>query len=255
MKPLIVANWKCNPITLREAEKLFDSIRKGIKNVKNSEVVICPPFVWLSNLLASKPYTLNPKLGAQDCFWEGKGAFTGEISPAMLKNLGVDYVIIGHSERRKYQKETDEMINKKLKALLGAGLKPILCVGSKDRNQKKEFKEIKIQLKNALSGIKKPNPKNIIITYEPVWAISTTEGRKIATSKKVKEGASFIRNILIKLFDKNFAHKIKIIYGGSVDSKNVREFLKEAQMAGVLVGAASLNPQEFIKAVKNASSP
>lgn len=252
MKPLIVANWKMNPSTLAEAKKLFDLVRKGIKNVKNSEVVICPPFVYLANLQLT---TYNLKLGAQDCFWEGKGAFTGEISPSMLKNIGIKYVIIGHSERKKYQEETDEMINKKLKALLGAGLKPILCVGSKDRNQKKEFKEIKIQLKNALSGIKKPNPENIIITYEPVWAISTTKGRKIATSKKVKEGASFIRNILIELFDKNFVHKIKIIYGGSVDSKNVRGFLKEAQMAGVLVGAASLNPQEFIKAVKNASSP
>lgn len=173
----------------------------------------------------------------------------------MLKNLGCQYVILGHSERRRYLKETDEMVNKKLKAVLGIGLKPILCVGSKERNQKKEFREIKNQLKKVLSGIKKPELKSLVITYEPVWAISTTKGGRIATPKESREGANFIRKILIKLFDKNFAKRPRIIYGGSVDSKNVKSFIYEARMDGVLVGAASLNSKEFVKLVKKISKP
>jgi triosephosphate isomerase len=142
------------------------------------------------------------------------------------------------------------MIQKKLKAALEVNLKPILCLGSEERDQKKEFKKIKIQLKRALSKIKTLKPKDLIITYEPVWAISTTKGSKVATPKEVREGANFIRKVLIKLFDKNFAQRIKIIYGGSVDSKNIQGFIKEAQMAGVLIGGASLKAKEFIKAVK-----
>jgi len=255
MKPLIIANWKCNPTSLKGAKLLFDSVKKELKKIKNVEVVICPPFVYLPVLGASafaKGYG-GLTFGSQDCFWEQKGAFTGEVSPAMLKDLGCEYVIIGHSERRRNLNETDEMINKKLKAVLDANLKPILCVGSEDREQKKEFKKIKIQLEKALSGIKKPNLKNPIITYEPVWAISTTRGGRIATPNQAKEGMIFIREILTKLFDKNSAKKIRIIYGGSVDSSNIRGFLKEAKMAGALVGAASLKPNEFVKTVKVAS--
>lgn len=250
MKSLVVANWKCNPTTLGEARRLFNPVEKGIKNIKNTEVVICPPFVYLANL---QLITHSLQLGAQDCFWEEKGAFTGEISPKMLKNLGCQYVMIGHSERRRNLGETNEIVNKKLRAALDASLKPILCVGSKDRSREKEFKEIKIQLDKTLPGIKKPNPQNLIITYEPVWAISTTKGSKIAAPKEARDGANFIRKILTKLFDKNFAQRIRVIYGGSVDSKNVCSFIYEAKMDGVLVGAASLNPKEFIKIIKSVS--
>ncbi|MDP2966997.1 MAG: triose-phosphate isomerase [bacterium] len=247
MKPLIVANWKCNPITLREAENLFDSIRKGIKNVKNSEVVICPPFVWLSNLLASKPYTLNPKLGAQDCFWEGKGAFTGEISPAMLKNLGVDYVIIGHSERRKYQKETDEMINKKLKAALKTGLKVILCIDNISqipsflRKRGGRRGQSPLRLKKDLRGLIKKELANLIIAYEPIFAIGTGKPCRVEKANKMR--------ILIKKEVLN--KKIPILYGGSINSQNAGDYIKEGGFQGLLIGSTSLNAKEFIKIVKD----
>lgn len=250
MKPLIVANWKMDPQALAKAKLLFNLVARGVRNIKKVVVVICPPFVYIPYLLNPKPYTLNPKFGSQDCFWEGKGAFTGEISTAMLKDLGVEYIIIGHSERRRNLNETDEMVNKKLGAVLDIGLKSILCVGSEDRDQKKEFKKIQIQLEKALLGIKKPNTENLIIAYEPIWAISTTKGRKIATPKEAREGANFTRKVLVKLFGKNFGQRIRVIYGGSVDSKNIGGFIKEAKMDGVLVGAASLRAREFIKTVK-----
>jgi len=252
MKPLIVANWKCNPPTLKEAKLLFERVEKGLKDIKDVEVVICPPFVYLPTLYVHHQVMnikLNIKLGAQDCFWEQKGAFTGEVSPTMLKDLGCEYVIIGHSERRKYLNETDGMVNKKLKAALLVGLKPILCVGSKKRGEK-GAKEMKAQLERALVGIKKSELKNIIITYEPIWAISTTKGSIVATPENTKEGKIFLRRNLTKLFGKTIAQKVKIIYGGSVDSTNIEDFIKVAQMDGVLIGAASLRFDDFMAAVK-----
>lgn len=218
MKFLIIANWKCNPATLTEARRLFNSIKKGIKKFKNTETAICPPFVFLP-LLTSKTQNPKPKLGGQDCFWEKSGAFTGEISPKMLKNLGCEYVIIGHSERRKYQKETDEMINKKTKAALNSGLKPILCI------------ENLFQLKRRLKGIS----KKVIIAYEPVFAIGTGRPCPPEKAKKMRD-------------------KIKypaVLYGGSVNSQNAVNYVKEAGFQGLLVGGASLNPKEFVAIAKN----
>jgi len=257
MKYLIVANWKCNPPTLKEAEKLFSLIREGVKNIKNAEVIVCPPFIYIARI-QNTGYKIQDtrykiRIGAQDCFWEnpptGGGAFTGEISPAMLKNLAVKYAIIGHSERRKYQKETDEMVNKKLKAALKAGLTPILCVGSKKRGEKGN-QEMKVQLESALTGIKRAELEKIVFTYEPVWAISTTKRSIVATPENTKGEAIFIRKILTKLFDKTIAQKARVIYGGSVDNTNIRDFIEKAQMDGVLIGAASLRPDDFIAAVK-----
>ncbi|MGB9598846.1 MAG: triose-phosphate isomerase, partial [Minisyncoccales bacterium] len=169
---LIVANWKCNPTNLKKARKLFYSAKRGVKNIKNLEVVICPPFVWLSAF--SFQLSANLKLGAQDCFWQ-EGAFTGEVSARMLKDLGVDYVIVGHSERRKYFSETDEMINKKLKSALKAKLKPILCIGEteKERKRGKTSRVLKNQLKKALKNLTIGQFNNLTIAYEPVWAIGT----------------------------------------------------------------------------------
>lgn len=253
MKPLIVANWKCNPPTLEETKQLFNSIKKGTKNIKNVEVVICPPFPYL--VTCDKQQATSIKLGAQDVFWEKKGAYTGEVSPLMLKNLGCKYVVCGHSERRRYFGETDEMINKKIKAVLKIGLSPILCVGDKSRETKEDIKEIDSQLEKGLKGIKKSNLYKLIITYEPVWAISTTRGGVVATPEDAMEGTLYIKKILYKLLGKTLAQKIKILYGGSVNSKNINSFIYEAQMAGVLVGAASLDSQEFVKVVKAASRP
>jgi len=207
MKPLIVANWKCNPDTLKEAKFLFDK-------VKNLGAVICPPFVYLSSLGKGV-------FGAQDVFWQAGGAYTGEISPAMLKNLGIKYVIVGHSERRKYQKETNEIIEKKLQAALAIGLKPILCVDKVS------------QLPRDLQGL--------IIAYEPLFAIGTGKACSIEKAREMR----------IKI-EKTAGKNIPILYGGSVNSSNAASYIKEAGFQGLLVGGASLKAVEFIDIVKKA---
>ena len=225
MKPLIIANWKMNPQSLAKARYLLSAIKKEIRDIKSAEIVICPPFVYLSNLEISKYQ--NIALGSQNCFWEQKGAFTGEISAAMLKNLGCQYVIVGHSERRRLFHETNETINKKIKAALKAKLKPILCVG-----------EIS-QINRCIKGISKKDIKKIIFAYEPIFAIGTGKPCDIKKAKKIN---FLVRKILNK--------DIKILYGGSVNSKNAGQYIKEAGFDGLLVGGASLKPIEFIKIVK-----
>lgn len=204
MKPLIIANWKMNPQSFKEAKLLFNA-------VKNSGGVICPPFVYLSSLKAS---------GAQDVFWEEKGAFTGEVSPLMLKNLGVKYVIVGHSERRKYLKETNEIIVEKLKVALKVGLKPILCI-------------------DKITQIPK-NIKGLIIAYEPLFAIGTG---KACSPQKAKKMRISIRKIV--------GSRVPVLYGGSVNSENARNYIKEAGFDGLLIGGASLKAKEFNKIIKN----
>ncbi|MDO8435864.1 MAG: triose-phosphate isomerase [bacterium] len=228
-KLLIIGNWKCNPTTLAKAKQLFNSVKKGIKKIKNIEVVICPPFVYLSVLAASAKGYGGLRFGSQDCFWEDKGSFTGEISPAMLKDTGCEYVIIGHSERRKYQKETDEMINNKIKAALKAGLKVILCI------------EKIIQIKKDLKNIKKEQLKNLIIAYEPIFAIGT--GKPCAVEKAKK-----MRNVIGNILKIN-----PVLYGGSVNSQNANDYIEKAGFQGLLIGSASLNPKEFLAIVKNIS--
>ena len=228
MKLLMVANWKCNPTTLAEAKRLLNSVKKGAKDIKNVEVVICPPFVYLTT--SNKQQVTGIKLGAQDCFWEQKGAFTGEVSPKMLRNLGLKYVIIGHSERRKNFKETDEIINKKIKAALKNNLQPILCI------------EKISQIKKALKGISKEKIKKIIVAYEPVWAIGTGRACGIPRARRVNLS---IRKILGK--------KISVLYGGSVSSQNAADFIKGAKFQGLLIGGASLDAKEFIKILKAVS--
>jgi triosephosphate isomerase len=217
-KLLIVANWKMNPENFSQAKILFNLVKKRIKNIKNTEVIICPPFVFLSLLKAN---------GAQDCFWEERGAYTGEISPKMLKNLDCQYVIIGHSERRHYLGETDEMINKKLKAALKMGLKPILCIANLS------------QLKKGLEGIF----EKIIIAYEPLSAIGTGKPYDWEKAKKTKDKIQ-------KILSKN----IKILYGGSVNSENALSYIKQGGFQGLLIGSASLKAKEFIKIAKAVST-
>ena len=217
MKPLIVANWKCNPTTLKGAKLLFDSVKKEIKNIKNIEVVLCPPFIYLPILTVHRQ-VMNIKLGAQDCFWKQQGAFTGEISPLMLKDLGCQYAIIGHSERRALG-ETDEMINKKIRAALKSKLKPILCI-------------------DKISQIKKDLKTEIIIAYEPLFAIGTGKPCSIEKAKKMRTSLIRFKTVL---------------YGGSINSENAKDYIKEAGFQGLLVGGASLEPKEFIQIVKNVS--
>ena len=246
MTPIIIANWKMNPVTLVKSKRDFEIIKQGVKYVKNVKTVVCAPFVFLSNL---KPGS-GLALGAQDCFYNDKGPFTGEISPVQLRNLKTEYVILGHSERRKYLGESTELVNQKIIAALAADIKVIFCVGSETE---KPGKEIKYQLEKGLKNIKEKDFSKLIFVYEPVWAISTTKNKIIATPAQTTKGCLYMRNILKKIFNKKTAKEARIIYGGSVDSKNIKGFLKEGKMAGGLVGAASLNPYEFIRTVKEAA--
>jgi len=256
MKPLIVANWKCNPTTLKEAKVLFNSVGKGIKKIKNVEVVICPPFIYLPILGASafaKGYGAI-SFGSQDCFWEQKGAYTGEVSPKMLKDIGVKYVILGHSERRIYLGETNEIINKKIKLVLKAKLDPVLCIGEteEERNQGRTQEVLKNQLISAFLGISKPIIQNSksSIAYEPIWAIGTGKACEVNEAQTM---GLFIRKIVAQLYGSLISKKVQILYGGSINSKNALSYIKEARMQGLLVGGASLDHQEFIQLIKNVS--
>ena len=257
-KPLIIANWKMNPTTQKEAEHLFGSVEKEVRKIKEAEIVICPPFVWLSffrSLASFRSKASKIQLGAQDCFWEEKGAYTSQISPLMLKNLGCQYVIIGHSERRKYFQENDEIINRKIKTALKTRLRPILCLGEEVRDtfnsQGQPLNEMSLkvgeQLEKDLTGISAAKIREIIIAYEPIWAIGT--GVPCSPDEAMK-AALFIRKTLTKFYNRLIAEKVKILYGGSVTSQNAADYVEGAGMNGLLVGNASLNATEFVKIVE-----
>jgi triosephosphate isomerase len=250
-KKIIIGNWKMNPLTLKEAEKLFNDVAKGIFFVKKTaiktEVVICPPFLYLEKL--KKIRTSKIKLGAQDAFSGEVGAYTGEVSGEMLYNLGVRYVILGHSERRAMG-ENNQDVNKKIKGSLVAGLIPILCVGESVRDESHSyFNLVKTQLEECLTGISKNSISKIIIAYEPIWAISSTINRKDATSADSREMAIFIRKILFDKFGAD-ASLVRIIYGGSASEKDAEDFLKNGGIDGLLAGRASLNAKKFLEIIK-----
>ncbi|MFZ2150052.1 MAG: triose-phosphate isomerase [Minisyncoccia bacterium] len=240
-KKIIVGNWKMNPLTFKEAEKLFSDIAKGAIKTKNADVVICAPFLYLEKL---KKLSKKIALGAQNSFYGEIGAYTGEVSSEMLYEMGVRYVILGHSERRALG-ETNNEVNKKLKAALASGLRPILCVGETVRDENHGyFSLVKIQLEECLKGISKNAFSKIIIAYEPVWAISTTPNHKDATSDDSREMTIFIRKILSDKFGKD-AQSIKMIYGGSVNERDAEDFLENGGVDGLLPGRASLNAKKF----------
>jgi len=244
VKKIIIANWKMNPKTSREAEILARGISEAAKNSKNCEVIIAPPFVHIRAVR-------SVKLGAQDVFWEKSGPYTGEISTLQLKAYGVSLVLVGHSERRALG-ETNEEINKKIKAVLESGIKAVLCVGEIEKQKEVAFPVIIHQeLKEGLRGINKSLLKNLIVVYEPVWAISTHG--KADSPKNVFEMSVLIRRELLKMFGKKTAFSIPIIYGGSVDEKNAADFIKYGRVDGLLVGAASLNAKKFIEIIKRVS--
>lgn len=231
MKNLIAANWKMNPNLQKEAEDIFDGIKKGLRSAQ-AEVVVCPPFIFLGVLKN------GIALGGQDCFYEEKGAYTGEISSLMLKDLGVEYVIIGHSERRKYFAETDEIINKKIKKALDSGLKIIFCVGetAEEREQGKKNEVLQRQVQGGLKDV--VEIKDVNVAYEPVWAIGTGNNCSV---EETKESIDFIRKFV--------KQETRILYGGSVKPENSGDYIKKAGANGLLVGGASLNPEEFVKII------
>ena len=259
MKPLIVANWKMNPISRKQAEHLFESIRKEICGIQNVEVVLCPPFIYLDFI--SKKTSKDIKLGGQNIFWDRQGPYTGEISPQMLKDIGCDYVILGHSERKKNFKETSEIINKKIKAVIKSRLKIILCVGEESRNSFDKNGRwtgevdliLREQVLQCLEDIDEPQIANIIIAYEPIWAISTTENGCVATPNDALSASLLIRKTMHQKYNEKIARSLRILYGGSVDSKNAIDFMKEDGIDGVLVGGARRNSSEFVRLVKAVS--
>lgn len=240
-QPLVVANWKMNPVSLKDAKALFVAIRTSAKKVTDVEVVVAPPYPFVSELAKLSP-SGSLGVGAQDVFYEEKGAFTGEVSPLMLATTGVTYVIIGHSERRALG-ETNEMIHKKVLAALKAKLNPILCVGEATRDQNGHFYDhIATQLRVALGAVPATRLKHITVAYEPIWAIGTG---KNATASDVEEMQLFIRKILTELFGRAGAQKVRILYGGSVKADNAATLFTAGSVDGFLVGGASLKPQEF----------
>jgi len=239
---IFIANWKMN-LGKKESIELTKNIIKKIKT-KKVDIILCPSFVVFSDvqkiLLKGKI-----KLGAQNVFWQEKGAFTGEISASMLKEAGCQYVIIGHSERREYSKETDEMINKKIKVCLKFGLKPIFCVGEKSLKTNKP--SIIEQLKKGLKEISQEEIKKVIIAYEPIWAIGTG---KICSPERAVKKIRMIRKTIFNFFNLAQNQKIKVLYGGSVDSTNIKSIAEQLEINGVLVGGASLKINEVVKMIK-----
>lgn len=268
------------PLTLTEAKELFEAEVRGIANLFSEsresggvagewpKVVICPPFPYLGLLhdIIDKKYQLIDNtiaLGAQNVFYKVQGAYTGEVSPQMLKNLGVEYVLIGHSERRRLLGESDELVNKKLKASLQAGLKPVFLLGdeksldyhgtleSQRAEERQELNRIKKQLQLGLDEINREDIPKIIFGYEPVWAISSVSGGRSAAPEYVNDLIKKIRQeCLATLYDIKTANKTVFVYGGSSNSKNITGFLEKHQISGVLPGGASLQAQEFIKMVE-----
>lgn len=252
MKPIIIANWKMNPKSEAEALKIFEAVKKGMGNFKNVEVVICSPFLWLPGIIKSALPKDNIAFGAENCFFEKEGAFTGEIAAPMVKTVGCQYVILGHSERRNYFKETDEMINKKIRAALSENLKAIFCIGetTEEKREGKTDLVLENQIKEGLSGLLQEQIKNIVIAYEPVWAIGTGVACR---PEEAEKAALYIKKTLGEIFGLSEKEDIPVLYGGSVKSANVADFIFKAKMDGVLVGGASLDPEEFLKIVEKAA--
>jgi triosephosphate isomerase (TIM) len=248
MNPTIIANWKLNPASKKEAESLYGSVCKKIKGVKNIEIVFCPPFVYSSVIIPKQ----NIFLGSQNCFWEDEGAYTGEVSAKQLADLKCSHIIIGHSERRKYFNETNEIVNKKIKACLNSNLIPILCIGEtqEQRDRGETQKIIETELSEGLTEIPeaKLRGKGFIIAYEPIWAVGTGRPCDVEESQKMN---LLIKKIVSETYDLPILKSLKVVYGGSVNSKNASGYVKEAGYDGLLVGGASLKPDEFSAIVKN----
>lgn len=244
--PLIAGNWKMNK-TPSEAKVFAQELVNSLTDNLNVEVLICPPFTALS-LVAEVIKDSSIKLGAQNIHWETKGAYTGEISGEFLKDVGCEYVIVGHSERRQYFSETDEIVNKKLQSALKADLKPIICIGEllREREANLTFDIIKKQLTHGFDNVS--DLDDIVIAYEPVWAIGTG---KTATPEQAEAVHLYIRNFMSEKYGKSAADNLRILYGGSVTPNNVNILIKQKNIDGALVGGASIKLESFLELVRS----
>ena len=245
--PFMAGNWKMNK-TVEEALDLVRELKVSLSGVKAVEVAVAPPFTALYAI--RKELEGSPiHLAAQNLYWEEKGAFTGEVSPLMLKEVGCRYVILGHSERRQFFGETDETVNRRIKAALARGLKVIFCIGEtlKEREEGKTFSVIERQVEGGLKGFGDQEMKNMVVAYEPVWAIGTG---KTATPEQAEEVHRYIRGKLEKLYSRQVSEEIRIQYGGSVTPENIKGLMNQPNIDGALVGGASLKADSFCKIVR-----
>jgi triosephosphate isomerase len=246
-KKLVVGNWKMNPVSLEEARKISSGIKRVVKNLRRTEVVLCPPFVYLPMLSLSAK---SIYLGAQNAHYGTEGAFTGEVSVSELPQFNVDYVIVGHSERRKMG-ETDEFINKKVKAVTSFSMTAIVCVGESTRDSNGDyFSFIKQQVLSALKDVNKKSLDKIVIAYEPLWAIGAKEAMN---PRDLHEMSIFIRKVLKDSFGV-FADGIKILYGGTADKVNAESLVRDGNVSGLLVGRESLKVKDFIELINSVDS-
>ncbi len=246
-KPIIAGNWKMYK-DVNEAVELANDIKRSTFDIGNVEIVVCPPFTDLSDV-GEMLIESNVSLGAQNCYWEAEGAFTGEIAVSMLKSVGCKYVIIGHSERRKYFGETDETVNKRLKAAIDGGLIPIMCVGEtlEEREAGKTLEVVKKQVTGGLKGFDEGYIDSLVIAYEPVWAIGT--GRT-ATPQQAQEVHAMIRGLLSEMYSEALSASKRVLYGGSVKPDNIEDLMKEEDIDGGLIGGASLKSASFLDIIK-----
>jgi triosephosphate isomerase len=247
-KLIIAGNWKMNK-TVAEGLDLVRGLKIELANTKEVDIVVCPPFTALSEV-SRAILDSNIRLGAQNMSENNVGAFTGEIASVMLKEFSVRYVILGHSERRQYQKESDALISKKALAVHAASLKPIVCVGETlaEREAGQMETVLQTQITGSLAGLTKDQMEETIVAYEPVWAIGTG---KTATTAQAQEAHAFIRGLLVKMFDENVARRVRIQYGGSVKPSNARELMSQPDVDGALVGGAALEVRSFVDIIKN----
>ena len=250
-KKLIVANWKMNPSTLKEAGMLFIKTKRTASRIEKVETVICPPYPYLGMFAHGE--TTRVSLGAQDVFWANSARATGEISPQMLQDIGVSYCIVGHSERRALG-ETDDIISKKLKAVLAEGLTPIVCVGEKERDAEgRYFDTLKRQITASFVGTTKAQFRDIAIAYEPLWAIGKS-AREAMEPRVIREMAIFIQKVLSDIYGEETAGFPRILYGGSAEEGNTASILSEGGVSGLLVGHASLDAERFARMLKSANA-
>lgn len=245
--PLIAGNWKMFK-TASIAKKFLTELKDAVTDVTSVEIMAAPPYTALAAAQEVLGYS-NIKIGGQNVFWEDEGAFTGEISAPMLKDLGCEYVIIGHSERRQYFGETNETVNKRITAALKHNLAPVMCVGETDdeRKAEKTFSVLDKQMQKGLQGLDVNLLARLVIAYEPVWAIGTGN---TATSEQAEEVHAFLREKLAQMFGGDFALKVRILYGGSVKPANIKELMAKDNIDGALVGGASLEVASFTQIIK-----
>jgi triosephosphate isomerase len=244
MKKLVVGNWKMNPVTVEEAKKIAGDVKRNIKKIRKTQVVLCPPYVYLSPLSGTPSTTLF--LGSQDAFYEPIGSFTGEVSFSQLHQFKTSFVILGHSERR-IRGETDELINKKVRSVVGEGMTAILCIGEKNRDHNGEYLSyIKQQIILGLKDISKKTLDHVVIAYEPVWAIGAKEAMN---ARDVHEMAIFIKKVLRDLFG-TLGDGIRILYGGAVNELNCSDIIKGDFVNGFLIGRESLKAKNFVEIIK-----